>query len=87
MTKSGRMISLIDQYVDQMNTAEFRIIKDGFFDMEVCTSLSPDAAEDRANLIPPKDGMVWRSLPDEDLHCHHQNPTHRHVVFVAVRRG
>lgn len=91
-TKSGRMIELIDEHVDKMHTPEFAIIGDGgLWDMEVCTSLTPDEVETRANLIPPKDGMRWivQRGDGEILHCHHQQDSHRHMVLLAtvVRRG
>lgn len=87
--QGARMVEMLDEYIDLMTTDEFTIIKDGFMDQEVCTSLPDFQAEARANLIPPKDGMLWQISTGETISCYHNRRTHRHMVMLAVggRRG
>lgn len=82
--QGARMVELVERHIDLMDTDEFRIIKDGFMDQEVCTSLGDDDAQARANLIPPKDGMLWQISVGETISCYHNRRTHRHMVMLAV---
>lgn len=80
------LVEQVEGAMPSQSTDEFTRLREGLFNVQVCTSLTDEEATARVNLVPSGTAYGWQLTTDPDAQpvaCADQPATHRHLLFEA----